>query len=101
MLDHPNIVRAFDLDREGALHFLVMEYVDGASLQYLVDARGRLPLDRAVNYVAQAALGLQHAHDDGLVHRDVKPSNLMLDWAGTVKLLDLGLARVPPKRRTT
>jgi len=93
MLDHPNIVRAFDLDREGGIHFLVMEYIDGASLQYIVDSRGRLPLDRAVNYVAQAALGLQNAHDNGLVHRDVKPSNLMLDWAGTVKLLDLGLAR--------
>ena len=93
MLDHPNIVRAFDLDREGGLHFLVMEYIDGASLQSVVDSRGRLPVHRAVNYVAQAALGLQHAHDNGLVHRDVKPSNLMLDWAGTVKLLDLGLAR--------
>jgi len=93
MLDHPNIVRAFDLDREGGLHFLVMEYIDGASLQYLVDSRGRPAIERAVNYVAQAALGLQHAHHNGLVHRDVKPSNLMLDWAGTVKLLDLGLAR--------
>jgi serine/threonine protein kinase len=93
MLDHPNIVRAFDLDREGGLHFLVMEYIDGASLQYIVDSRGRPAIDRAVNYIAQAALGLQHAHDHGLVHRDVKPSNLMLDWAGTIKLLDLGLAR--------
>jgi eukaryotic-like serine/threonine-protein kinase len=93
MLDHPNIVRAFDLDRQGGLHFLVMEYIDGASLQYLVDSMGCLPIDRAVNYVAQSALGLQHAHENGLVHRDVKPSNLMLDWSGTVKLLDLGLAR--------
>ena len=93
MLDHPNIVRAFDLDREGGIHFLVMEYIDGASLQYLVDSRGQLPIDRAVNFVAQSALGLEHAHQNGLVHRDVKPSNLMLDWAGTVKLLDLGLAR--------
>jgi serine/threonine protein kinase len=93
MLDHPNIVRAFDVDREGGLHFLVMEFIDGASLQYMVDARGRLSVERAVNYVAQAALGLQHAHENGLVHRDVKPSNLMLDWAGTVKVLDLGLAR--------
>jgi serine/threonine protein kinase len=93
MLDHPNIVRAFDLDRQGELHFLVMEYIDGDSIQYVVDSRGRLPIDRAVNYIAQSALGLQHAHDNGLVHRDVKPSNLMLDWAGTVKLLDLGLAR--------
>ncbi|MBO0697460.1 MAG: serine/threonine protein kinase [Zavarzinella sp.] len=93
MLDHPNIVRAFDVSRDGGLNFLVMEYIDGASLQYLVDSRGPLPIPRAVNYVAQAALGLQHAHENGLVHRDVKPSNLMLDWAGTVKVLDLGLAR--------
>jgi serine/threonine protein kinase len=93
MLDHPNIVRAFDLDREGGLHLLVMQFIDGTSLQYLVDSRGRPTIDRAVNFIAQAALGLQHAHDHGLVHRDVKPSNLMLDWAGTVKLLDLGLAR--------
>jgi len=93
MLDHPNIVRAFDLDREGKVHFMVMEYIDGASLQYMVDVRGPLPVDRAVNYLAQAALGLQHAADAGLVHRDVKPSNLMVDWTGTVKVLDLGLAR--------
>jgi serine/threonine protein kinase len=93
MLDHPNIVRAFDLCREDNIHFLVMEYIDGASLQYLVDSRGPLAVHRAVNYIAQAALGLQHAGDAGLVHRDVKPSNLMLDWSGTVKLLDLGLAR--------
>jgi eukaryotic-like serine/threonine-protein kinase len=93
MLDHPNIVRAFDLDREGKVHFLVMEYIDGASLQYLVESRGPLPVDRAVNYLAQAALGLQHAADAGIVHRDVKPSNLMVDWTGTVKVLDLGLAR--------
>jgi serine/threonine protein kinase len=70
-----------------------MEFIDGASLQYLVDSRGPLAISRAVNYVAQAALGLQHAADAGLVHRDVKPSNLMLDWEGTIKLLDLGLAR--------
>lgn len=93
MLNHPNIVRAFDLDREGTIHFLVMEFIDGASLQYLIDSRGPLPVHRAVNYIAQSALGLQHAADAGLVHRDVKPSNLMLDWSGTVKLLDLGLAR--------
>jgi eukaryotic-like serine/threonine-protein kinase len=71
----------------------VMEYVDGASLQYMVDVRGLLQVDRAVNYLAQAALGLQHAADAGLVHRDVKPSNLMVDWTGIVKVLDLGLAR--------
>lgn len=93
MLDHPNIVRAFDIDHEAGLHFLVMEYIDGASFQWIVDSRGPLTPHRAANYLAQAALALQHAFEMGLVHRDVKPSNLMLDWSGTVKLLDLGLAR--------
>ena len=93
MLNNPNIVRAYDIDEERGLHFLVMEYIDGVSLQWLVEARGPLSVPRGVNYIAQAASGLQHAGERGLVHRDVKPSNLMLDWTGTIKLLDLGLAR--------
>jgi serine/threonine protein kinase len=96
-LDHPNIVRAHDIDRDDSgpepLHFLVMEYVDGSNLQYVVDKFGPLAIDRACNYVSQTADGLQHAHESGLVHRDVKPSNLLLDRAGLVKILDLGLAR--------
>lgn len=94
MLNHPNIVRAFDFDCEQGLHYIVMEYIDGVSLQTLIDARGPISVARAVNFICQAACGLQHAADMGLVHRDVKPSNLMLDWIGTIKLLDLGLARI-------
>lgn len=93
MMNHPNIVRAFDVDREGGIHFLVMEFIDGISLQQLVDRRGPLPHGRVVNYISQVACGLQHSAMMGLVHRDVKPSNLMLDLGGTVKILDLGLAR--------
>src|SRR5262249_32754369 len=78
-LDHPNIVRAYDFRQEGPLHFLVMEYVDGQSLQDMLDRQGPLPIDRACEYVRQAALGLQHAHEAGLVHRDVKPGNLLVD----------------------
>jgi serine/threonine protein kinase len=92
-LDHPNIVRAHDIDRDGKMHFLVMDYVDGRSFQEIVSARGPLSVKRAAHYVAQAAAGLQHAHEKGLVHRDVKPSNLLLDRGGLVKVLDLGLAR--------
>src|SRR5438552_4065567 len=93
-LDHPNIVRAYDVDQEEALHFLVMEYIDGSSLQDLVKKAGRLDPVRAAHYISQAALGLQHAHDvAGLVHRDIKPGNVIVDRLGTVKLLDLGLAR--------
>src|SRR5262245_21858824 len=92
-LDHPNIVRAHDIDHEDNLHFLVMEYVDGSSLQQLVKQHGPLEPLRAANYIRQAALGLQHAHEAGLVHRDIKPGNLLVDRAGTVKVLDMGLAR--------
>jgi serine/threonine protein kinase len=92
-LDHPNIVRAFDLDQEGTLHFLVMEYVDGPTLYDMVRQNGPLDIEAACEYIRQAAVGLQHAHEAGLVHRDIKPSNILVDRAGTVKLLDLGLAR--------
>ncbi|HEY1377600.1 MAG TPA: protein kinase [Gemmataceae bacterium] len=96
-LDHPNIVRAHDIDRDDSgrapLHFLVMEYVDGSSLQDIVSRCGPLSVERACHYVRQAACGLQHAHGAGLVHRDIKPANLLLDRSGLVKILDLGLAR--------
>lgn len=96
-LDHPNIVRAFDIDVEKVgnveLHYLIMEYVDGASLQQIVAKRGPLTPIEAVNYLRQAADGLAHAHEAGLVHRDIKPDNLLVDKQGMVKLLDLGLAR--------
>ncbi len=92
-LNHPNIVVAHDIDNEGNVHFLVMEYVEGSSLQAIVKERGPMDPTRAANYIAQAALGLQHANDSGLVHRDIKPANLLLDKTGTVKILDMGLAR--------
>ena len=92
-LNHPNIVRVFDLNREGRLLYLVMEYVEGVTLQALV-ARGiRVPTGAAADYARQVALGLQHAHDRGIVHRDIKPSNLFLNRDGTVQILDLGLVR--------
>ncbi len=93
-LDHPNIVRAFDVDHDDRFHFLVMEFVDGPTLQRLVDKHGPLPVDRACHYATQAAVGLHHAHQAGWIHRDIKPGNLLVDRAGTVKVLDLGLARV-------
>ncbi|MBX9584171.1 MAG: serine/threonine protein kinase, partial [Gemmataceae bacterium] len=92
-LDHPNIVRAYDIDQHEKLHFLVMEFVDGNSLQDVVARHGPMDPVRAAHYAAQAAVGLQHAHDLGMVHRDVKPGNLLLDRAGVIKVLDMGLAR--------
>lgn len=96
-LDHPNIVRAYDVDhqtdRDAEIHFLVMEYVEGLSLQELVSKKGPLEFDEAAEYIRQAALGLESAHRAGMVHRDIKPGNLLVDQSGVVKLLDLGLAR--------
>jgi eukaryotic-like serine/threonine-protein kinase len=92
-LDHPNIVRAYDIDKFEAIHFLVMEYVDGASIQEIVARFGPVSVNRAMNYVAQSAHGLHHAHQLGMVHRDIKPGNLLLERTGVVKILDMGLAR--------
>jgi eukaryotic-like serine/threonine-protein kinase len=93
-LDHPNLVRAFDIDQDETLHFLVMEYVDGLSLQEIVRRTGPMDPLRACHYVAQAADGLQYAHEvKSIVHRDIKPGNILVDRSGLVKVLDMGLAR--------
>lgn len=92
-LDHPNIVRAHDIDQDDKLHFIVLEFVDGCNLHDFIRRNGTLTFERAAHYIHQAALGLQHAHEAGLVHRDIKPGNLLLDRQGVVKLLDMGLAR--------
>lgn len=115
-LSHPNVVLAYDADRLGDVHFFAMEYVQGSDLGKIVRDRGPLPIREACDYSRQAALGLQHAHERGLVHRDIKPSNLLLTAAkeeimraalggvialslsdeprGVIKILDMGLARV-------
>lgn len=91
-LVHPHIVLAHDAGEADGHHYLVMEYVDGLDLARLAGRRGPLGVADACELARQAAVGLEHAHRHGLVHRDVKPSNLMLSTAGQTKLLDLGLA---------
>ncbi|MCA9257793.1 MAG: serine/threonine protein kinase [Planctomycetales bacterium] len=93
-LDDPNIVRAYDIDQDGDTHYIVMEYVQGRNLHELVRDQGPLPYETAADYIAQVARGLSHAHEMGLVHRDIKPANCLVDKNQTVKLLDLGLARL-------
>ncbi len=92
-LIHNNIVIAHDAGHQDGVHFLVMEYVPGCDLSALVKRDGPLPLAKAVDYVTQVARGLAFAHAKGIVHRDIKPGNLLVDGEGTVKILDLGLAR--------
>ncbi|MEK6235171.1 MAG: serine/threonine protein kinase, partial [Planctomycetales bacterium] len=94
-LDHPNIVRTFDVDCEGKLHYMVMEYMKGPCLQSLIeDAEEYLEFETVADHVHQACEGLQHAHDAGLIHRDIKPGNLMLTPGKIVKLLDFGMVRL-------
>jgi serine/threonine-protein kinase len=92
-LAHRNIIRAFDVDQHENFHYLVMEYVDGVDLQAIVSRNGPLAYETAANYAKQAAEGLAYAHRMGLIHRDIKPANLLVDKEGTVKILDMGLAR--------
>jgi serine/threonine-protein kinase len=96
-LVHPNIVTAFDANQAGDRHYLVMEFVDGPNLHDLVKERGPLPVGQACEFIRQAAIGLQYAHEMGMVHRDIKPGNLLVQISGkncVVKVLDFGLARL-------
>src|SRR5262249_29578916 len=118
-LDHSNVVHAYDAGPIGSTHFLAMEYVEGTDLARLVRQKGPLPVWQACASTRQAALGLQHAHERGLVHRDIKPHNLLVSKVqspkskvqnpqakppsdiglgtvdfGLIKILDLGLARL-------
>jgi serine/threonine-protein kinase len=120
-LDHPNLVHAYDADVLNSIYFLALEYIDGVDLEKMVTEGGPLPIVQACDYIRQAALGLQYAHEKGLVHRDIKPANLLVAQAksgdsrvisltktgttrigaapwGVVKILDMGLARIsqPP-----
>ncbi|MCS6864782.1 MAG: serine/threonine-protein kinase [Gemmataceae bacterium] len=92
-LDHPNIVHAYDVACDQGTHFLVLEYIDGQTLDRKLRKQQRLPVGEAVSYIIQAAAGLQHAHEKGVAHRDIKPANLLLGRDGIVKILDLGLAQ--------
>jgi serine/threonine protein kinase len=95
-LRHPNIVTAFHATRLGESIVFAMEHVDGLDLSRMVKAKGPLPVAHACNFAYQAALGLQHAHEEGVVHRDIKPGNLMLARSvdkATIKILDFGLAK--------
>jgi hypothetical protein len=93
-LNHPNVVAAYDADGAADLQFLVMEFVEGESLETLVARRGPLPVGEACALICRTAEGLQHAHEHGLVHRDIKPANLLLNPAGVVKIADFGLAQL-------
>ena len=91
-LDHPNLVRAYDAGHDGNVYYLVVEYVPGTDLRRLVRTQGKLDMQQAATVIMQAAHGLHHAHMRGLIHRDVKPGNLLVTPEGHTKVSDLGLA---------
>jgi len=93
-LDHPNIVHLYESGHENGHYYYVMEYVAGQSLQDLLDAQGRLPWAAVLDAAQQICPALKHAHDHGIVHRDIKPPNLLRTPAGVVKLTDFGIAKV-------
>ena len=96
-LSHRNIVTAFDAEQAEQTHFLVMEYVEGTDLAEVVKRNGPLSVERACDYIRQAAAGFEHARQQGMVHRDIKPHNLMVTEEGVVKILDFGLAGIAPE----
>lgn len=93
-LDHPNIVRAYNVESADERFFLVMEFVDGRDLARIVEEDGPLAYGQAADFIRQAADGLAHAHQRKMIHCDIKPSNLLVNTQGVVKILDLGLARL-------
>lgn len=92
-LNHPNIVQAIDVGQAGGRHFFVMEYVEGESVSEYLERHGRYSEPDALKVIIQIAEALNHAHERGFIHRDVKPKNIMLTNSGVAKLADMGLAR--------
>lgn len=93
-LSHPNIVTAYDAGEDGGVHYLAMEHVEGTDLASHVRRHGPLAVGQAIACIVQSAHGLHYAHKQGVVHRDIKPGNLLLRTDGVIKVLDMGLARI-------
>ena len=93
VLSHPNIVKIFDVSLGDGIQYIVMEYVDGLTLKEYIEQQHVLRWKEAVHFTVQILRALQHAHDKGIVHRDIKPQNIMLLQDGTIKVMDFGIAR--------
>ena len=101
MLSHPNIVKVFDVSFGDLIQYIVMEYIDGITLKEFIERQGSLRWKDAVHFTLQILKGLQHAHDKGIVHRDVKPQNIMVLPDGTIKVTDFGIARFARSEQRT
>src|SRR4249919_947656 len=99
-LSHPNIVSIYDRGVAGGSYFIVMEYVEGRTLKELIVTRGPCPVPVAISYVRQVLAALRYAHRNGIVHRDIKPHNVLVDHEGRVKVADFGIARAGSSQMT-
>lgn len=100
-LSHPNIVNIFDVGQEGNVHYIVMEYIEGQTLQEIITAEAPLQTDRAVEIAAMICEGIHHAHENGIIHRDIKPHNILITKRGIVKVADFGIAQAISKKTLT
>ena len=101
MLSHPNIVSVYDVSRGGDLEYIVMELIDGITLKQYMARRGRLNWREALHFITQVMRGLSHAHGRGIIHRDIKPQNIMILRDGSVKVADFGIAYLSAKEGQT
>ena len=101
MLSHPNIVKVYDVSFGDMIQYIVMEYIDGITLKEYIDQQGIIEWKDAIHLTAQILKALQHAHECGIVHRDIKPQNIMLLQDGTIKVTDFGIARFSDKSTRT
>lgn len=101
LLNHPNIVKVFDVSITEAVQYIVMEHIDGITLKEYITQKGVLPWKDAVHFITQILKAMQHAHDMGVVHRDIKPQNIMLLQDGSIKVMDFGIARLARSQTRT
>ncbi len=100
-LSHPNIVNIFDVGQENSIHYIVMEYIEGQTLQRIISEEAPLSVKRAVDIAIMICYGVQHAHERGIIHRDIKPHNILITTQGTVKVADFGIAQAVNKKTIT
>lgn len=100
-LSHPNIVNIFDVGQDDDIHYIVMEYIEGQTLKDLISKEAPLPVDQAVAFAAMICDGIHHAHENGIIHRDIKPHNILITKRGSVKVADFGIAQAISKKTLT